>query len=78
MGHGTAVPILYSLLLFGISKDRRGWAVASLAASFDTGLILSSVGLGLVAEWVGYRGIFWLSAATVAAGASAGYLLGRR
>lgn len=77
-GHGTAVPILYSLLLFGISKDRRGWAVASLAASFDTGLILSSVGLGLVAEWVGYRGIFWLSAATVAAGASAGYLLGRR
>jgi MFS family permease len=78
MGHGTIVPILYSLLLFGISRERRGWAVASLAASFDTGMILSSVGLGLVAEWVGYRGIFWLSAAAVAVGASASYLLGRR
>jgi MFS family permease len=77
-GHGTSVPILYSLLLFGVSKDRRGWAVASLAASFDAGMILASVGLGLVAEWVGYRGIFWLSSATVAAGAGAGYLLGRR
>ena len=78
MGHGTIVPILYSLLLFGIPRERRGWAVASLAASFDTGMILSSVGLGLVAEWVGYRGIFWFSAGTVAAGATTSYLLGRR
>jgi MFS family permease len=78
MGHGTIVPILYSLLLFGVPRERRGWAVASLAASFDTGMILSSVGLGLVAEWVGYRGIFWLSAAVVAAGATTSYLLGRR
>jgi hypothetical protein len=36
------------------------------------------VGLGLVAEWVGYRGIFWFSAVTVAAGATTSYLLGRR
>jgi predicted MFS family arabinose efflux permease len=78
MGHGTIVPILYSLLLFGIPKERRGWAVASLAASFDTGIILSSVGLGLVAEWLGYRGIFWLASATIVAGASTSYLLGRR
>jgi len=77
-GHGTIVPILYSLLLFGVSKDRRGWAVASLAASFDTGMIISSVGLGLAAEWMGYRGIFWLAAGIVAAGASTSYLLGRR
>lgn len=78
MGHGTIVPILYSLLLFGVSKERRGWAVASLAASFDTGMILSTLGLGVVADWTGYRGIFWLSAAIVAGGASASYLLGRR
>jgi MFS family permease len=78
MGHGTIVPILYTMLLFGVPKDRRGWAVASLAASFDTGMILSSVGLGLVGEWLGYRGIFWLSAGTVAAGATTSYLLGRR
>jgi MFS family permease len=78
MGHGTIVPILYTMLLFGVPKERRGWAVASLAASFDTGMILSSVGLGLVGEWLGYRGIFWLSAGTVAAGATTGYLLGRR
>jgi MFS family permease len=78
MGHGTIVPILYSLLLFGVPKERRGWAVASLAASFDTGIILSSVGLGLVAEWLGYRGVFWLSSLTIVAGASASYFLGRR
>jgi MFS family permease len=78
MGHGTIVPILYSMLLFGVPRERRGWAVASLAASFDTGMILSSVGLGLVGEWLGYRGIFWLSAGTVAAGATTSYLLGRR
>ncbi len=78
MGHGTSVPILYSVLLFGVSKERRGWAVASLAAAFDTGMILSTLGLGVVAEWIGYRGIFWLSAGIVAAGATTSYLLGRR
>ena len=78
MGHGTAVPILYSALLYSVAKERRGWAVASLAASFDTGMILSTLGLGVVAEWTGYHGIFWLSAGIVAAGASASYLLGRR
>jgi MFS family permease len=78
MGHGTVVPILYSLLLFGVSKERRGWAVASLAASFDTGMILSTLGLGVVADWTGYQGIFWLSAGIVAAGATTSYLLGRR
>jgi MFS family permease len=78
MGHGTIVPILYSLLLFGVSKERRGWAVASLAASFDTGMILSTLGLGVVADWTGYQGIFWLSAGIVAAGATSSYLLGKR
>lgn len=78
MGHGTSVPVLYSLLLFGIAKERRGWAVASLAASFDTGMILGTLGLGIVAEWIGYRGIFWLSAGVVAVGATTSYLLGRR
>jgi MFS family permease len=78
VGHGTSVPILYSVLLFGVSKERRGWAVASLAAAFDTGMILSTLGLGVVAEWIGYRGIFWLSAGIVAAGATTSYLLGRR
>jgi MFS family permease len=78
MGHGTIVPILYTILLFHVPKERRGWAVASLAASFDSGMILSSLGLGLVAGWLGYQGIFWLSAVTVAAGATTSYLLGRR
>ena len=78
MGHGTVVPILYSLLLFSVSKERRGWAVASLAAAFDAGMILGTLGLGAVAAWIGYHGIFWLSAGIVAAGASTSYLLGRR
>ncbi len=78
MGHGTIIPILYTLLLSGIAKERRGWAVASLAASFDTGMILSSMGLGVVAEFTGYHGIFWLSSLIVAGGATLSYFLGRR
>ncbi len=78
MGHGTIVPILYSLLLISVSKERRGWAVASLAASFDTGMILGTLGLGVVEEWIGYHGIFWFSSGVVAAGAMASYLLGKR
>ena len=78
MGHGTVVPILYSLLLFSVPKERRGWAVASLAAAFDTGMILSTLGLGVVAEWTGYHGIFWLSAGIVVSGATSSYLLGKR
>jgi hypothetical protein len=53
-------------------------AVASLPASFDTGMILSSMGLGLAGEWLGYWGFFWLSAGTVAAAVSANCLLGQR
>jgi hypothetical protein len=41
-------------------------------------MILASLGLGLVAEWLGYRGVFWVAAGTVAAGAATSYLLGRR
>ena len=78
MGHGTSIPILYTLLLFGTPKERRGWAVASLAASFDTGMILSSMGLGLVAAWLGYRGIFWLASGMIVVGALVSYALGRR
>jgi len=78
MGHGTIIPVLYTLLLSGIAKERRGWAVASLAASFDTGMILSSMGLGIVAEYTGYHGIFWLSSLVVASGATFSYFLGRR
>jgi hypothetical protein len=44
---GRSCRSLYSMLLFGVPRERRSWAVASLAASFDTGIILS-VGLGLV------------------------------
>lgn len=78
MGHGTIVPILYSLLLFSVAKERRGWAVALLAAAFDTGMILGTLGLGAVGEWIGYHGIFWFSAGIVALGATTSYLLGRR
>ena len=49
-------------------------AVAGMGASFDTGRFLSSVGLGLAGEWLGYRRSFWLSAGTVAAAVSANCL----
>ncbi|MFB3819571.1 MAG: MFS transporter [Candidatus Methylomirabilales bacterium] len=77
-GHGSVIPVLYSVLLFGVPKERRGMGVALLAASFDLGAILSSIGLGLLAEWVGYRWVFPLAAVGVAALAAASRALARR
>ncbi len=77
-GHGSIIPVMYALVLSGIARARRGWAVALMAAAFDTGVILGTMGLGLVAEWAGYRGIFGVAAALVAAGACVGAIWGRR
>ena len=52
--------------------------MASLAASFDSGMIVATLGLGVAEEWIGYRGIFWLSGGFVAVGATTSYLLGKR
>ena len=76
--HGVLMPVLYALLLFGISRDRRGWAVTLLAAAFDLGNVLGAMGLGLAAEALGYRGIFALGAVAVVVGALASHLWGRR
>jgi MFS family permease len=76
--HGVLMPVLYALLLFGIPRDRRGWAVAFLAATFDFGNVLGAMGLGLAAEALGYRGIFALGAVAVVVGAMASHAWGRR
>jgi MFS family permease len=77
-GHGVVMPVLYALLLFGMPRDRRGWGVALLAAAYDMGVVLGTMGLGLVAEWVGYRGIFGLAAAAIVLGAGAAQVWGHR
>jgi len=76
--HGVLMPVLYALLLFGIPRDRRGWAVAFLAATFDFGNILGAMELGLAAEALGYRGIFALGAVAVVVGALPSHVWGRR
>jgi MFS family permease len=77
-GHGSIIPVVYALVLSGIARARRGWTVALMAAAFDTGVILGTMGLGLVAEWIGYRGVFAVAAVAVATGASVGHLWRRR
>lgn len=77
-GHGSTIPVLYSLLLFGLPKDQRGRGVSLLAASFDFGVVLASIGLGVVAEWVGYRAVFPLAAVAVGTAAGATRALSRR
>jgi MFS family permease len=76
--HGVLMPVLYAVLLFGVPRDRRGWGVALLAAAFDLGNIVGVMGLGLVAERLGYGGIFALAAGIVAVGAVAAHWWGRR
>ena len=76
--HGVVMPVLYALLLIGMSRDRRGWGVALFAAAYDLGAVLASVALGAVAEWIGYRGIFGVAAAVMALGAGTAHVWGRR
>jgi MFS family permease len=76
--HGAVMPILYALILFGVPRDRRAWGVAFLAAGYDFGVVLGAVGLGFVAEWIGYRGIFAVAAGAVALGAAATHVWGQR
>ena len=76
--HGAVMPILYALILFGVPRDRRAWGVSFLAAGYDLGVVLGAVGLGFVAEWIGYRGIFAVAAGAVALGAAAAHALGHR
>ncbi len=76
--HGVVMPVLFALLLIGLSRDRRGWAVALFSAAYDLGVVLASVGLGAIAEWIGYRGIFGVAAAVLILGAGAAHMWGHR
>ena len=72
------LPVIYALLLAGVSRDRRGRAVALLAATFDLGNILAALGLGLAAESHGYSSVFALAAGVVMLGAAVSFVWGRR
>lgn len=76
--HGVVMPVLYAMILFGVPRDRRGWGVSFLAAGYDLGVVLGTVGLGLLAEWIGYRGIFAVAAGAVALGAVTFHAWGKR
>jgi len=78
VSHGVLMPVIYALLLVGVSRDRRGRAVALLAAAFDLGNILAALGLGLAAESLGYPSIFLLAAGVVILGAAVSHVWGRR
>ena len=78
ISHGVLMPVLYAVLLFGVPRGRRGWGVALLAAGFDLGNVVGTMGLGLMAEGLGYRGIFALAGGIVLVGAVAAHWWGRR
>ncbi|HWT81881.1 MAG TPA: hypothetical protein VN648_24080, partial [Candidatus Methylomirabilis sp.] len=65
-------------LLLGLSRDRRGWAVALFSAASDLGVILATVSLGAVAEWIGYRGIFGVAAAVMVLGVGVAHVWGQQ
>jgi predicted MFS family arabinose efflux permease len=77
-GHGVVMPVLYALLLVGMPRDRRGWGVALFSAAYDLGVVLATVSLGVIAEWIGYRGIFGVAAAAMVLGAGAAHVWGQR
>ncbi len=52
--------------------------VALIATAYDLGVVLATVVLGAVEEWIGYRGIFGVAAAVMALGAGTAHVWGHR
>ena len=76
--HGVVMPVLYAMLLINLARERRGWGVSLYSAAYDLGVILATVGLGALAEWIGYRGVFGVAAAILVLGAGTAHLWGKR
>lgn len=65
LGFGAIQPIILALVVDLVPPSRRGTANATFFSAFDLGIGLGSMGLGVVAGWIGFRGMY-LAAAVVA------------
>lgn len=66
IGFGSSQPAFQSIALRLASPDRKGVANATFFTAFDLGIGLGSILLGWISRYVGYPGIFTISAISVA------------
>jgi len=68
LGFGSLHPALQALAVATCAPTRRGAAQATFTASFDLGIGVGAVALGLLAQFTGYGGMFLASAGMALAG----------
>ncbi|HEX7063708.1 MAG TPA: MFS transporter [Bacillales bacterium] len=58
LGFGSIQPSVQAMVINAVSENRRGAATATFYMALDIGIGAGSFFLGLVAQWIGYRGMF--------------------
>lgn len=68
-GHGVLFPSLSALILDRSGPEKGGMAMAMFTGAFDMGLVTGAAAFGYVAQYLGYRAMFFAAAGFTAAGA---------
>lgn len=66
IGFGSAHPVLHAATIRLARPDRKGVANATFSTAIDLGIGLGAILLGWIVQLTGYRGLFLVSAASVA------------
>ncbi|MCL6478591.1 MAG: MFS transporter [Peptococcaceae bacterium] len=68
LGYGALQPALQALAVANCGHDRYGAAQATFMAAFDLGIGLGAMGLGMLAQFFGYSGMYLASAGVILSG----------
>ena len=74
LGFGFFIPTLQSLAVRGVPANRRGAATGTFFISMDLGIGLGTIVSGLVAEFTGYRTMFFATLVSLALAAVLAYV----
>jgi MFS family permease len=69
LAHGTLYPVLSALVVEGSTLRQRGARMTYFNGSFNVGMVVSTLGFGILVGQVGYRPVFVLAAALVVSAA---------
>ncbi|SMO35581.1 MFS transporter [Melghirimyces algeriensis] len=61
LGYGSIQPSIQAIIIQQAPEKRRGAATATFFMALDLGIGVGSFLLGFVAQWLGYRGMFFFS-----------------
>lgn len=61
LAHGALYPVLSALFIEGSEVRVRGALMTYFGGAFNVGMVLSTMGFGVLAAWAGYRSVFILA-----------------